>query len=215
MNSQEIEEARFFLLLMEVLAGRRPPEDLLEPDLFQKRGLRICYCITRNTSYEPLDMFQDVCVRLLSFLGKYTAVNYSGKEISFEDVEAFFKFYVTIAGHLLTDYFRRDGKRHDQEVSLSENIAAALTIAAPGASPYEKCLISEFADSVRLLPESHLQALDLWNQGHSCEEIRVKLRLSCTKVTVRNWIMEALDNFERDSQSPKLKKRVGLKARRA
>ncbi|HEX8474632.1 MAG TPA: RNA polymerase sigma factor [Pyrinomonadaceae bacterium] len=212
MSFQQWEEVRFYWRLMEVLDGRKPPDVLVEDDVYLKRGGRICRSIARGTSYDPQDMFQDVCVRILLYFSKSRQDNDPEKTISFDDVNAFFKFYVTVAGNLLTDYFRKHGKRQNQEVSLSANIADALTVAAPGLSPYAECFFKEFAESLKRLPEHKRRAVELRQEGYSYEEIAVTLnreRIKCTKVAVRNWVMEALAYFT-DSPAPRVRKVAGL-----
>jgi DNA-directed RNA polymerase specialized sigma24 family protein len=212
MNYQQSEVARFYWLLMEVLAGRRLPAELLEDSLFLSRAGRICRHIARGTYYDPLDMFQDACVKLLTFFSKPRGDDEADRKISFEDVNSFFKLYVAIAGNLLTDYFRKNGKRYEQEVSLSANIAAALKVAAPGASPYDDCLFSEFAECLKTLPKCRQQAIALRQKGFSYEQITVKLggKKKLSKVAIRNWVVEALDEFFEDNHSQKAKKVVGL-----
>lgn len=209
MSAQLTEEARFYWLLMAVLASRKPPNELVEDELFLKRGQRICYYIARGTDYDPEDMFQDACIKVWTFLSKLMQDDEPEVQLSFADVNAFFNWYIQIAARLRVDYFRKHNKRQAREVSLSENIAAALTVAAGGASPYADYVVSEFEASLEKLPWGHQEAFRLKREGFSYEDIMVMLNVAgikCTnKVTVRNWVMHALQILEED-HSPKVKK---------
>lgn len=209
MSAQLTEEARFYWLLTAVLASRRPPNELVEDELFLKRGQRICYYIARGTDYDPEDMFQEASIKVWMFLSKLMQDDEPEVQLSFADVNAFFNWYTKIADRLRIDYFRKHGKRQEREVSLSENIAAALTVAAGGASPYADYVISEFEASLKNLPWGHQEAFRLKREGFSYEDIMVKLNtagIKCTnKVTVRNWVMQALEFFD-DDHSPEVKK---------
>ena len=73
---------------------------------------------------------------------------------------------------------------------------AALQVAAPGLDPYWQCLLKEFADSVARLPEHMRRAIKLRQQGYSfgqTAEILNRDGIKCSKVSVRNWMLKALE----------------------
>jgi RNA polymerase sigma factor (sigma-70 family) len=192
MNAQKRSELNFYWLLLQVLAGRSPINDLISHTVFLDRAQRICNWLARGTSYDPKDMFQDLCLKLLM----------SGVRLCPDNIpneKAFFNWLFVLALNMRRDDLRRNGKLRHQEVSLSDILPEALSIIDPGISPEGDCLLSEFAQFSETLPEKTRRALALRQQGITYDKIAEILSRddakSMTNVTVRKWVRDSLETF--------------------
>lgn len=201
---KEGERLTFYWLLLEVLVGRKPIADLLAHEEFLKRGERICRYLAKKylasgASYDWRELFQDACVKVLKFGNRLVPSN-------IPDEAAFFRWFFVLVRNLLRDEARKNGKRRELEMSLSDDELKALKVADPGIGPEGDCLLSEFRDFTKDLPEEYRRAIELRQEGRSYEEIAVILK--CTKVTVRNRVKNSLDDFFADDPAHSIKKRV-------
>lgn len=205
MDIRKAVEVSFYWLLLEVLAGRRPITDLVAHAVFLNRGEMICRFITGEESYKWDDLFQDVCVKVLTFGHKLCPGN-------IPDEDAFFKWLFVVALNRRRDIFRRNIKLRKREVPLSDILLEELLIIDPGMGPEGECLFNEFAEFIKTLPENRRRAMTLRQEGYSYEKIAEILNcdgIKCTNVTVRKWCRDSLEAFFDEGKEP-----VVVKARR-
>jgi RNA polymerase sigma factor (sigma-70 family) len=176
----------FALLLLKVLARRKPVADLISHPEFLKRSKGICNSLARGTSYNPEDMFQDLCVKMLNY-----GVMLLPRNIP--DEGAFFRWLLVVARNLLNDYFRKNGKRLRREVSLGDILPEALEIADPGRGPERDCLLEEFELFLRALPDRTRRAIALRGEGLTYDDIGDEI--GCSNVTARKIIRDAYAEF--------------------
>jgi RNA polymerase sigma factor (sigma-70 family) len=203
-------QVKFYWLLMEVLAGRRPIEEIFEHDVFRSRGKRICQAVARVGSYEWEDVFQDVCLKVWR----------SGDTLCPDNIPneaAFFSWLFVVARNCRFDKFRGKGKLRGGEESLSDISTEELRLVEmdTGSSPEEECRRQEFLES---LPENRRRALILWYEGYSCEkiaEILTREGIPCSNVTARKWGRDALQAYCADDDHRAVRKSVRGYVKRA
>lgn len=191
MNLQKRSELNFYWLLLQVLAGRGPLADLVSHPVFLDRGQRICRYLARGTSYEPEELFQDLCLKLLSS-GAMPRLDKTPNE------NAYFRWLLVLVLNMRRDYFRGNGKFRRQEVPLSDILPEVLYVADPGLSPELEARLNEFAALAETLPENTQRVIKLRQEGLTYEEIARILTsdgIKCSDVTVRKWFRDSLDAF--------------------
>ena len=205
MDTQKRSDENFNTLLRRVLNGLAPAADLVSDQTFLDRSQRICNWLSRGTSYSPDDLFQDVCVKLLKSGARLCPDNIPGES-------AFFSWLFVLTLNLRRDYYRRNGRDRQREVSLDEFLSEALSIADPDAGPEVECLRGEFDAFIETLPERARRAIVLRRQGLTYDKIAEVLSRddkSVTSVTVRKWVLDALTAFSEGRIAPEVRKVAG------
>jgi len=190
MTLQKRSELNFFCLLLQVLVRRKAVAELVSHPVFLDRGQRICFYLARGTSYETEELFQDLCLKLLT-----TGAMPRAEQTPNED--AYFRWLFVLVLNMRNDYFRRNGKRR-QEVSLSEIMLGALAVADPGGGPELECCFAEFAEFAENAPKEIRRIIELRRDGFTYEAIAKKLSspgVKYTDVTVRKRFRDSLKAF--------------------
>jgi RNA polymerase sigma factor (sigma-70 family) len=191
-------EVSFYWLLLEVLAGRRPIADLVAHEVFLSRGEMICRFITGEQVCKWDELFQDVCVKVLTFGHKLCPGN-------IPDEDAFFKWLFVVALNRRRDIYRRNVTLRRREVSLCDISIEELLIIDPAIGPEGDCFFNEFEAFIQTLPENRRRAMALRQEGYSYEKIAEILNrgdIRCTNVTVRKWCRDGLAAFFDDGRVP-------------
>ena len=195
----EGEYQSFFEALSEFLAGRKPVSVLLDNSEFRSRLEGMCYHFERERD-KALDLFQDACVRLMTY-------EHAIHKVRGENTEQFFSWLFVLVRHLWLDTRTRD---NDSRQRIADTAIEDLQLEDPGLNPEAQCLWGEFTDFKKTLPYTHRRAIELHLSGFSLRQIAKILRregYDYSHVMVKLWISHAHRDFKRGSS---VKKAIGF-----
>ena len=189
----------FFEALNEFLAGRKPVSVLLDNTEFQSRLRGMCYHFERERD-KALDLFQDVCLRVMTY-------EHAIHKVKRENTEQFFSWLFVLVRHLWLDSRTRD---NDRQVRIADTPIEEMQLEDPGLDPEDERLCNEFDEFRKTLPYTHRRAIELQWDGFTLRQIAEILRREgypYSHVMVGLWISHAYRDFKRGSS---VKKAIGF-----
>lgn len=185
-------------LLQEVLDRRRPLADLLALVEFLRRGERICrwivsrhYAQYQDATFDAADLFSEACMKLLRCEHRLRPDNTP-------DEKAFYGLFFTAALNIIRSRIRRIIKQRKMaQASDAEPVDRRINLE-------RSCLLSEFMDSIKPLPDERRRAIVLWLLDYSYREIAVKLNrrgVKCSHTSIQRWVRDAIRAFKNGGSS--------------
>lgn len=170
----------------------QPIDALFREPHFVKRLRGFCYRFSFRCfhgSYGPDDLYQDVLVKIWKHRDKLAA---PGNILSERD----FRSWLFVVAR--NQYYSRVRQNSKTSKRCDKQIEDVELTEEPDNS--EKYFLEHFLDFIQGYSESRQLSIRFWLEDYSYREIANMLRgrnVQCSYVTVRSWVMNAVDDFRR------------------
>jgi hypothetical protein len=207
-TSKKEADFRLWTLLLAILAGHSPIEDLLGHHGFQSQGKQKCakvMCKYRGimrmyygASYDEDDLFSEASTRMINFWHKREADNNAPCEQDFLTEHEFWGWFFVLALNIIRSKLRKFKELRAEGLTLIHVPIDDLSIADHHVQPEWECFLKQFLEFTATLPLNRRRATQLWYEGYSTREIKALLhdeQIECSNVAVLKWVKASLKAF--------------------